>query len=122
MVNSYSHYAKLRSRPSANSTSVSMSSCPFPPATNNDFPPFAKRTVASYNSFVDGGKDLDFSKATPKYKIETPPFYAAWAAPIPHDSRAGLRINPKARIRLRKCYCLMYFFILLLGTAMAATA
>jgi hypothetical protein len=37
-------------------------------------------------------------------------------------SRVGLRINPKALIRLGKCYCLMYFFILLFGTAMAATA
>jgi hypothetical protein len=34
-------------------------------------------TVARYNSFVDAGKDADFDKPTPRYKIETPPFYAA---------------------------------------------
>jgi hypothetical protein len=37
------------------------------------------QTVARYNSFVDSGVDLDFEKPSPTYKIEVPPFYAAWS-------------------------------------------
>ena len=57
-----------------------------------------QETVTRYNSFVDGGKDLDFGKAAPKYKIQTPPFHAAWATPVVHDSRTGLRINAKCEV------------------------
>ncbi len=55
-------------------------------------------TVARYNSFVESGKDEDFGKPAPKYKIQTPPFYAAWAMPVIHDTRAGLRINAKCQV------------------------
>jgi succinate dehydrogenase/fumarate reductase flavoprotein subunit len=55
-------------------------------------------TVARYNSFVDAGEDKDFGKPQPRYKIATPPFYAAWATPVPHDTRAGLRINPRCQV------------------------
>ena len=55
-------------------------------------------TVARYNSFVDAGKDADFGKPSPKYKIQTPPFYAAWSAPVVHDTLAGLRINTKSQV------------------------
>ena len=55
-------------------------------------------TVERYNSFVDSGTDLDFGKPTPKYKIQTPPFYAAWGTPLVHDTRAGLRINAKCQV------------------------
>jgi succinate dehydrogenase/fumarate reductase flavoprotein subunit len=55
-------------------------------------------TVARYNSFVDLGKDEDFDKPTPKHKIQTPPFYAAWGTPICHDSVTGLRINGKCQV------------------------
>ena len=55
-------------------------------------------TVRTYNSYVDSGKDLDFGKPAPKYKIEKPPFYAAWATPVVHDSRAGLRISAKCEV------------------------
>jgi hypothetical protein len=54
--------------------------------------------VSRYNSFVDSGKDPDFGKPAPKYKIQTPPFYAAWATPLVHDSRTGLRINGKGQV------------------------
>ena len=54
--------------------------------------------VARYNSFVDSGADLDFDKPQPQYKIQTPPFYAAWATPLIHDTRAGLRINGKCQV------------------------
>ena len=55
-------------------------------------------TVIRYNSFVDAGKDADFGKPGPKYKMQTPPFYAAWSTPCIHDSRAGLRINGKCQV------------------------
>jgi succinate dehydrogenase/fumarate reductase flavoprotein subunit len=57
-----------------------------------------ENTVARYNSFVDDAKDADFGKPAPKYKIQTPPFYAAWATPVVHDTRAGLRINAKCQV------------------------
>jgi succinate dehydrogenase/fumarate reductase flavoprotein subunit len=56
-------------------------------------------TVARYNSFVDTGKDADFGKPVPKHKIQTPPFYAAWATPVVHDTRAGLRINARCQVQ-----------------------
>ncbi len=55
-------------------------------------------TVERYNSFVDRGEDSDFGKPAPKYKIQTPPFYAAWATPVVHDTRAGLRIDAQCRV------------------------
>jgi succinate dehydrogenase/fumarate reductase flavoprotein subunit len=55
-------------------------------------------TVARYNSFVDAGKDADFGKPKPLHKIERPPFYAAWATPVIHDTRAGLRINARCQV------------------------
>ena len=58
-----------------------------------------QNTVARYNSLVDAGEDADFGKAGLKYKIETPPFYAAWATPVTHDSRAGLRVNAKFQVQ-----------------------
>jgi len=57
-----------------------------------------QRTLAKYNSFVDAGKDADFGKLAPKFKIEKPPFYAAWATPVIHDTRSGLRINSKCQV------------------------
>jgi succinate dehydrogenase/fumarate reductase flavoprotein subunit len=64
---------------------------PMPPDVLQD-------TVTKYNSYVDAGKDADFGKPAPKYKIQTSPFYAAWSTPIVHDSRAGLRINAKCEV------------------------
>jgi succinate dehydrogenase/fumarate reductase flavoprotein subunit len=57
-----------------------------------------QETVTRYNSFVDAGADADFNKPTPRYKIQTPPFYAAWSTPILHDSLTGLRTNSKAQV------------------------
>ncbi|MBV8088379.1 MAG: FAD-binding protein, partial [Alphaproteobacteria bacterium] len=57
-----------------------------------------EETVARYNSFVDCGVDEDFGKPTPMYKVIRPPFYAAWATPVVHDTRAGLRINAKCQV------------------------
>ena len=41
---------------------------------------------------------MEFGKPSPKYKIDTPPFYAAWATPVVHDTRAGLRINARCQV------------------------
>jgi succinate dehydrogenase/fumarate reductase flavoprotein subunit len=64
---------------------------PMPPAR-------LEETVARYNSFVDAGRDDDFGKPTPRYKVATPPFYAAWSVPVIHDSRAGVRINADCQV------------------------
>jgi succinate dehydrogenase/fumarate reductase flavoprotein subunit len=61
-------------------------------------PDSLKKTVSRYNSFVDSGKDVDFGKPSPKYKILKAPFYAAWATPALHDTRAGLRINARCQV------------------------
>jgi succinate dehydrogenase/fumarate reductase flavoprotein subunit len=56
------------------------------------------RTVGDYNSFVDVGRDFDFGKPRPLHSIAKPPFYAAWATPVLHDTRAGLRINGRCQV------------------------
>lgn len=55
-------------------------------------------TVNKYNGFVDAGKDADFGKPMPLYKISKPPFYAAKAMGLRHTQRNGLRINSKAQV------------------------
>jgi hypothetical protein len=55
-------------------------------------------TVARYNAHVDRRYDRDFGKPSPAYRIETPPFYAAWSTPILHDSVTGLRIDRSCRV------------------------
>ncbi len=55
-------------------------------------------TVSRYNTFVEAGIDADFEKPKPRYKIDKPPFYAAWATPVIHDTRAGLRINARCQV------------------------
>tara|TARA_B100001123_G_scaffold422508_1_gene531486 strand:- start:1531 stop:3213 length:1683 start_codon:yes stop_codon:yes gene_type:complete len=57
-----------------------------------------QETVSRYNSFVDQGEDPDFQKPNPRYKIQTPPFFAAWSTPILHDSLTGLRTNTRAQV------------------------
>jgi succinate dehydrogenase/fumarate reductase flavoprotein subunit len=61
-------------------------------------PETLEATVARYNGFVESGEDLDFGKPRPLYKIARPPFYAAWATPVVHDTRAGLRINARCQV------------------------
>jgi flavocytochrome c len=57
-----------------------------------------QETVERYNSFVASGVDSDFDKPTPLHPIAKPPFYAAWATPILHDSLTGLRIDTSAQV------------------------
>lgn len=73
-----------------------LTKCPYQkakmPATN------LEATVKRYNQMVDLGADPDFAKPSPRYKIQTPPFYAAWATVTVHDTYAGLRINMKCQV------------------------
>ena len=62
-------------------------------------PDVLEATVARFNSFVDSGVDSDFERPKPLYKIATAPFYAAWATPVLHDTRSGLRINGKCQVQ-----------------------
>ena len=57
-----------------------------------------RETVERYNSFVDSGIDEDFQKPRPLYKIQRPPFYAAWDTPCVHDTYAGIRMNTRAQV------------------------
>ncbi len=55
-------------------------------------------TVSRYNSFVASGVDADFGKPVPLHPIAKPPFHAAWATPILHDSLTGLRTDTDAQV------------------------
>jgi urocanate reductase len=57
-----------------------------------------QETVNRYNSFVTSGVDADFGKPSPMYRIEKPPFFAAWSTPILHDTLAGLRTDTSAQV------------------------
>jgi succinate dehydrogenase/fumarate reductase flavoprotein subunit len=57
-----------------------------------------QETVNRYNWFVASGVDLDFNKPTPLHPITKPPFHAAWATPILHDSLTGLRTDTNAQV------------------------
>jgi succinate dehydrogenase/fumarate reductase flavoprotein subunit len=57
-----------------------------------------QETVNRYNSFVASGVDTDFGKSTPLHPIATPPFHAAWATPILHDSLTGLRTDTHGQV------------------------
>lgn len=61
-------------------------------------PAVLQETVTRFNSFVDAAKDADFGRTSLKYKIATPPFYAAWATPTLHDTLTGLRINGNCQV------------------------
>ena len=61
-------------------------------------PPNLEQTVARYNGFVESGVDEDFAKPRPLHKIAAPPFFAAWATPVIHDTRMGLRIDARCRV------------------------
>ncbi len=65
-------------------------------------------TVERYNLAIDLGSDPDFGRPAPlggqrvaalrNYKIQHPPYYAAWSTPLVHDSLTGLRIDARARV------------------------
>ncbi len=57
-----------------------------------------EETVERYNAFVDSGVDEDFGRENPSFKIEKPPFYAAWATPAGHDTLSGIWVNGKFQV------------------------
>jgi hypothetical protein len=57
-----------------------------------------EETVARYNSFVDSGVDEDCGREVCEFKLQTPPFYAAWATPAAHDTLSGIWINGKFQV------------------------
>ena len=57
-----------------------------------------KATVEQFNSYVESGTDADFGRTAMPFKIETPPFYAAWATPVLHDSYTGLRGDANCQV------------------------
>jgi urocanate reductase len=61
-------------------------------------PRILEETVTRYNSYVDGSKDPEFGRPGLMFKIEKPPFHAAWATPILHDALAGLRTNGRCEV------------------------
>jgi predicted oxidoreductase len=60
-------------------------------------PAVLEATVAKFNAAVDGGKD-EFNRTALNFKIEKPPFYAAWATPILHDTLTGLHTDRDAQV------------------------
>ena len=61
-------------------------------------PAILAETVARYNSFVEKGTDEDFGKESLDHKLETGPYYAAWATTCLHDTLTGLRVTPDQQV------------------------
>lgn len=55
-------------------------------------------SVKRYNGFVEAGKDTDFDKPKPQYKIEKAPFYAAWTSVTLHDCYGGIRVDSDCNV------------------------
>ena len=69
------------------------------PYQQQPMPPRAlEEAVGKYNAAVDAGKDSEFGRPGLMFKIQKPPFYAAWATPILHDALAGLRTNGRGEV------------------------
>jgi hypothetical protein len=58
-------------------------------------PPEARQDCRRLQLYVDVGRDFDFGKPRPLHTIAAA-VHAAWATPVLHDTRAGLRINARA--------------------------
>ncbi len=54
--------------------------------------------VEAYNKACDTGTDEEWGRTTLVHKIETGPFYAAWATNALHDCYGGLRVNPDMQV------------------------
>jgi fumarate reductase flavoprotein subunit len=54
--------------------------------------------IATYNSYIDQGKDPDFGKANFGRKIEVGPFYATPRSPSVHHTMGGLAIDKEAHV------------------------
>lgn len=61
-------------------------------------PATLKATVATYNQYVDAGKDKDFERSELKYKVVEGPFYALKVTPGVHYTMGGLKIDANAQV------------------------
>lgn len=57
-----------------------------------------KKTIETYNGYVESGVDEEFGRKLLPAKIETGPFYAARASLIRHTGRNGARVNSKSQV------------------------
>ena len=55
-------------------------------------------TIRVYNGYVDAGKDPDFNRPKPPFKIEGPKFYAIEITPAIHYAMGGLKFNAKTQV------------------------
>jgi predicted oxidoreductase len=57
-------------------------------------------TVATWNGYVEQGKDLDFARERDgaMHRIAKPPFYALSIMIVWHDSYGGLRVDGRQRV------------------------
>ena len=56
------------------------------------------KTVAGTTLSWMRARTLILASPLLRYKIQTAPFYAAWATPVIHDTRAGFRINAQCQV------------------------
>jgi urocanate reductase len=61
-------------------------------------PAVLEDTVAKFNAAVDAGQDKEFGRKAMNFKIDQPPFFAAWTTPILHDTLSGLHTNTNAQV------------------------
>ncbi len=61
-------------------------------------PAVFKATVEQYNSYVEAGKDPDFSRVNMPRKLETPPFYMVEVGPAVHHTMGGVQIDTDAKV------------------------
>jgi len=64
-------------------------------------PAVLESTVAKFNAGIDAGKD-EFGRKALNFKIDKPPFFAAWTTPILHDTLSGLHTNTNGQVMDRK--------------------
>ena len=55
-------------------------------------------TLAKWNSYAQGGKDLDFGRTAGLGQIQTAPFYAIPTRSTMFDTKGGLKINGNAQV------------------------
>jgi succinate dehydrogenase/fumarate reductase flavoprotein subunit len=56
-----------------------------------------EETVAKFNAGIDAGKD-EFGRKALNFKIDKPPFFAAWSTPILHDTLSGIHTNTDGQV------------------------
>jgi len=60
-------------------------------------PAVFEETVSKFNAGIDAGKD-EFGRKALNFKIDKPPFFAAWSTPILHDTLTGIHTNTDGQV------------------------